>query len=438
MAWMTKRGRVAVAAAVVVGAGAGVGAFIATRPDGAATRSIPAAIVMPGLLETTVLPDPPIGSWDRYNVVPLVDGSGFVVGGGADDPDGEYRPLEASLEAAWFRFDTGQYEVLPALPVQAGLGNAAGVRVGTTIVVVGQDCPPGPEASAYGVEFCSGGGVGAKVVLTWSDGDDRWTRHQLPDAMLDFAAMSPTVIGVADAAGVDDASENAAAATESTVWLSSRVNGRDRIAIEFSPSTGEFGSPATLPPGADQACVLSGDLHAFGGWTDETPSFNSPPDSNAQWSWNGTEWVTAPPFVVGDAAAHLCAVDSLFVFTPRTRPDVAFVDYVVSLRNPSGDVRRYAHLIAEPGPFAPYRYGPTASPAPLIEVWQQGVDESNQPLPLVDDQTASWVVLTPAGPRPVDLEMSGWVTRVQSLGRYGLVESVDGSRYVVQVVGLSD
>lgn len=440
MRWNSNVRVVLVAAVVVV---AVAGALRATPSGDEPARAIPTGIVMPGPGEVSELPDPPIGRWNRYNVVPLVDGSGFVVAGAANESEEEQLALDRTLEAAWFRFDTGDYEPLPVLPVEAGLGDAAGARVGSTIVVVGQDCPPGPQASTFGVEFCSVGAVGAKVVLTWSDGDDAWKRHQLPDAMLDFAAMSPTVIGVSPAAGAAGDAGAAGGNTDdasatSTVWLSSRVGGRDRALVGFSPTSSEFGPVLEAPADADQVCVLNSELHAFDIWSSNSLVMGLPPDRNRRWLWNGSTWTDAQPFVEADGVAYVCALDSVFAFVPRGPATLGWLDYVVSVWSLDLGVQPYGDLLVDPLRRSWLKADATASATPLVEIWDWAVDEANQPTPLVDGRSARWAILTSSGPVPIDHERTEVTNRVHSLGRFGLIESIGEERYGLEVVGLSE
>ena len=262
------------------------------------------------------LPRSPVGDWDSFNWVFLADRSGFVHAGAATtDPDGTVTSTPA---AAFFSFEERRFIRLPDLPVTSGVGRAGGARVGDTMVIVGQDCPPSPGFSGVGVEFCDAGGQGAKVVLTLRQGAPNWGEYTVPDWMEEFRQGTPDVLGVLDGKVIVASghlpAHLGAFDPETGEWT--RLPDLPKLASEDAPDL----DPAVASFGATtaQPCLIGDDLVAV--MLGEAPSAMSfpegqpVPDRPAWWyRLDGDAFVEIPAPITGRIATASCMHAGLLV-----------------------------------------------------------------------------------------------------------------------------
>lgn len=413
---------VGIAAVVALVSGALVLVRRSERP------AIPDAVDLSVPLAVVELPDPPVGQWDRYNIVPLVDGRGFLVAGGGNSVDGYERPRPHNLEAALFRFSTGAYELLPELPVKAGLGAGSGAVVGgpdeETVVVVGQDCPPGPEVSAVGIEFCSWGGSGAKVVLSWNTGEGSWTRHELPKKLEDFSPASPSVIGV----------------DGGLVWLASETTGRVPRIASFDPSTGSFSEVIDGPAEQAGICLIGSDLLAF-----VTPATTFVSDMKvSSWAFDGAAWQELPSW--GDVPTQftpseaLCTPQGYYSVVPTSESfwsDLRWTESAEAAKHATfTEVGRFVNGLAG-WRIGIRQFGSDVLVGLSLQMPDLGSMMTTIPGdPPVDppemktlpgNVTAGWNLVTPTGPVPVPgLSPDEWYAAV-TIGDHVLIEVTDAS-----------
>lgn len=264
------------------------------------------------------LPRSPVGDWDSFNWVFLADRSGFVHAGAATtDPDGTVTSTPA---AAFFSFEERRFIRLPDLPVTSGVGRAGGARVGDTMVIVGQDCPPSPGFSGVGVEFCDAGGQGAKVVLTLRQGAPNWGEYTVPDWMEEFRQGTPDVLGVLDGKVIVASghlpAHLGAFDPETGEWTrlpdAPRLDPATDPPPDLDPAVASFGAITGRPciVGDDLVAVLLGEAPSAMSF----PEGQGPPDRLVQWfRLDGDAFAELPAPITGRITDAACMHDGLLV-----------------------------------------------------------------------------------------------------------------------------